>query len=70
MAIVKVLIAAVLLGALFALGSAVLLEWIEKSVGRGAPIVQIALCCTGVILGAIAGAAQAVVDAIRSKRLD
>jgi hypothetical protein len=67
MAILKVLIGAVLLGVLFALSSAVLLDWIEKSVGRGAPVVQIALGCVGALLGAIAGAAQAVVDAIEGK---
>jgi hypothetical protein len=67
-AIVKVLIPAAVLGALFALGSIAVLEGIERAAGRGALVVQVALGCAGALLGAIAGAAQAVVDAIEEGR--
>jgi hypothetical protein len=67
MALLKVLALAVVFGMLFGVGSIALLEWIEEAVGRNAPVVQLSLGCAGAILGAIAGAAQAVVDAIENK---
>jgi hypothetical protein len=45
-----------------------LLEGLERAVGRGAVVVQLSLGCAGAVLGAIAGAAQAVVDAIEAGR--
>jgi hypothetical protein len=67
MALVKVLGLAVVFGLLFGVGSVAMLDWIEKAVGRGAAVVQLALAGTGALVGAIAGAAQAVVDAIENK---
>jgi hypothetical protein len=67
-AAVKVLVPAVVLGALCALGSMALVEGIERAVGRGALVVQLSVGCAGAVLGAIAGAAQAVVDAIAAGR--
>jgi hypothetical protein len=65
MAILKVLALAVAGAVLFA-GSAVsIVEGIEKSVGRGSTVVIMGLGCVGALLGAVAGAAQVVVDAIR-----
>jgi hypothetical protein len=43
------------------------LEPIEKAVGRGAFAVQLGFACAGAVLGAIAGAAQAVVDALQRR---
>jgi hypothetical protein len=67
MAIFKVLGLAVLLGLVFIAIAVVLLEPIEKAVGRSVLVVQLSLGCAGAIVGAIAGAAQAVVAAIEKK---
>jgi len=42
--------------------------WIEKSVGSGSTVVIIGVSCVGMLLGAIAGAAQVVVDAIKESK--
>jgi hypothetical protein len=69
MAILKVLAIALAGGILFAGACASMLEWIEKSVGRGSTVVIIGVFCVGMLLGAIAAAAQVVVDAIKESKL-
>ena len=64
MAILKVLGMALAIGALFGVAGAALIDGIEKSAGRAGPVAVIGLVCTGLLLGAIAGAAQVMVDAI------
>jgi NADH:ubiquinone oxidoreductase subunit 5 (subunit L)/multisubunit Na+/H+ antiporter MnhA subunit len=63
-AILKVLGMALAIGMLFGVAGAALIDGIEKSAGRAGPVVVIGLVCTGLLLGAIAGAAQVIVDAI------
>jgi hypothetical protein len=67
MAIIKVLGPALLLGILFAGAGMAILEAIEKSVGKGASVVILFLGVGGAIIGAIAGAALAIVDALEAK---
>jgi hypothetical protein len=67
MAILKVLGPAALLGILFALSGMAILEGLERSVGKGASVVILFLGIAGGIIGAIAGATLAVVDAIKEK---
>ena len=64
MAILKVLGMALAIGALFGVAGAALIDGIEKSAGRAGAVVVIGLVYTGLLLGAIAGAAQVIVDAI------
>jgi hypothetical protein len=64
MAILKVLGVALAVGALFGVAGAATIDGIEKSAGRAGPVVVIGLVSTGLLLGAIAGAAQVIVDAI------
>jgi hypothetical protein len=64
MAILKVLGVALAVGALFGVAGAAVIDGIEKSAGRAGLVVVIGLVCTGLLLGAIAGAAQVIVDAI------
>lgn len=67
MTLFKVLGFALLMGALFIVGSLFFLENIER-VGRGhGPLIQLALGCLGALLGAIATAAQVIVDALRER---
>jgi hypothetical protein len=68
MAILKVLGTAVAVGMLFVVAGAALTVVIEKSVGRSATLVITGIGCVGLLLGGIAGAAQAVVDALRAPR--
>jgi hypothetical protein len=68
-AILKVLGVALAVGALFGVAGAALIDGIEKSAGRAGPVVVIGLVSTGLLLGAIAGAAQVVVDAITRNHL-
>jgi hypothetical protein len=68
MAIVKVGAGALVVGALFVSAGMFLLNGLERSAGGAAPIVIMGLGCTGLLLGGMAGAAQAVVDAVRNLR--
>jgi hypothetical protein len=68
MAIGKVVVPALAFGGLFVVAGMALLDGIEKSAGRAGPIAVIGLGCTGLLLGGIAGAAQAIVDAIKYRR--
>jgi threonine dehydrogenase-like Zn-dependent dehydrogenase len=65
MAFLKVLALALATGVLFATAGMSTVEWVEKSVGRGATVVIVGFGCVGLLLGAIAGAAQVVVDALK-----
>jgi len=67
MALIKVLFFAVVLGLLFGLAGMAFLDGVEKSVGKGATIAIIFFGVAGALIGAIAGAAQAVVDAMEKK---
>jgi hypothetical protein len=67
MAIIKVLGPALLLGILFAGAGFAILDGIEKSVGKGASVVILFLGVGGAIIGAIAGAALAIVDALETR---
>ena len=68
MAILKVLAVAVAGGILFAGFGMSIVDWIEKSVGRGSTVVIMAMGCVGAILGSVAAAAQVVVDVIRESK--
>jgi hypothetical protein len=68
MAILKVLGMALAIGLLFLLAAAVLTVPLEKSVGQSAIVFQVGVGCAGALLGGVAGAAQAVVDAITQSR--
>lgn len=68
MAIAKVLMFAVSLAVLFGALSVLLIEMIERVARGNASVVQLGIIGVGAIIGAIAGAAQAVVDAIASSR--
>jgi hypothetical protein len=67
-AILKVLGMALAIGMLFWLAAAALTVAIEKSVGQSAIVFQVGVACAGALLGGVAGAAQAVVDAITDAR--
>jgi hypothetical protein len=67
MALLKVTVFAVALGVLFGVAGLFLLSGIEKSAGNAAPIVIMGFTGIGLLLGAIAGATQAIVDAINSR---
>lgn len=68
MALLKVLALAVAGGVLFAGSGMSIVDGIEKSVGRGSTVVIMGMGGVGAVLGAIAGAAQVVVDAIRGPK--
>jgi hypothetical protein len=68
MELLKVLALALVGGVLFAACGMSIVDGIEKSVGRGSTVVIMGMGCVGALLGAIAGAAQVVVDAIRGSR--
>jgi hypothetical protein len=68
-AILKVLGMAVAIGMLFGVAGAALTVPLERSLGQSAMAFTVGVTCAGAILGGIAGAAQAIVDAIaESKR--
>jgi hypothetical protein len=69
MTMLKVLMPALAMGFLFVIIGLVLIEKIEGGVGRGSPIVLLALGAAGMVVGSIAGAAQAIVDAIEKGRV-
>jgi hypothetical protein len=66
MAMLKVLALALAGGTLFTGLGICGLDWIEKSTGHGATVFIVGFGCVGLLLGAIAGAAQTVVDALNS----
>jgi hypothetical protein len=68
MALFKVLGLAAAFGLLFGLAGMAALDGVEKSVGRGASVAIIFFGVAGGIIGVIAGAAQAIVDAIDKGR--
>jgi hypothetical protein len=68
MAILKVLGMALAFGVLFLVAAAVLTVSVEKSVGQSANVFQVGVACARALLGGVAGAAQAVVDAIAEAR--
>jgi hypothetical protein len=68
MAVLKVLAAALLGGAFFAVAGGFLLLGMERATGSATPVVILGVACVGILLGAIAGAAQAVVDAILARK--
>jgi hypothetical protein len=68
MASMKVLTAAIGCAILFGGVGMVLLDGIERSVGKSSTVVIMGLACVGLLLGAVVGAAQAVVDAIRQPK--
>ena len=70
MATLKVFGMALAVGMLFGVAGAALIDGIEKSAGRAGPVVVKGLVCTGLLLGAIAGAAQVIVDAITRTHRD
>jgi hypothetical protein len=67
MAIAKVLVSGIALGLSFAVLGFVLTATFERSVGASAPLVILNIGCAGAILGSIAGATQAIVEAIQKK---
>jgi hypothetical protein len=44
------------------------LDGIERSVGKAATVVIMGMGCVGLLLGGMAGATQAVVDAVAAKK--
>jgi len=67
-AILKVLGMALAIGMLFGLAGAALTVPLERSLGKSAMAFSVGVTCAGAILGGIAGAAQAIVDAIAESR--
>jgi hypothetical protein len=65
MAILKVVILALAFGFLFTGAGLCLLDGIEKAAGKAGTLVIMGMGGIGLLLGAIAGAAQAVVDALK-----
>jgi hypothetical protein len=68
MAALKVMILALACGFLFTAAGACFLDGIEKSAGKAGPLVVMGMGGTGLLLGAIAGAAQAVVDVLKRSK--
>jgi hypothetical protein len=57
-----------MLGLLFGLCGMAFLEGVERSVGRSASVAIIFFGVAGAVIGAIAGAAHVIVDAIEKQR--
>jgi hypothetical protein len=64
MTLLKVLGVAALFGILFGFAGMAFLDGVEKAVGKGASVAIIFFGVAGAIIGAIAGAAQAIVDTL------
>jgi hypothetical protein len=67
MAIAKVLGLAIALGFCGSVLGFVFAVSCERWVGNAVPLVVVNIACVGAILGAIAGASQAVVDALEKR---
>ena len=67
MTIVKVVILAVIFGFFFAVIGLLLTATFERFLRAANPFVLLNVTCVGIVLGGIAGAGQAIVDAIERK---
>jgi hypothetical protein len=68
MAVLKVFVLALACGFLFTGAGMCLLDGIEKSAGKASTVVIMGMGGTGLLLGAIAGAAQAIVDVLQRSK--